>query len=89
MSEDVNEEKEQIKDSWLWIKNDKGKASVTVTFATVSFWLTSIIYVLSAFESIGPVSMRAFDSVACASYFVPVMTLYFGRKFTDAKFKEE
>jgi len=85
------EEIETVKDSWLWIKNDKGKGSVTVTFVTVAFFVTTISYVMSMFESIGPFSMRPFDVAACASYLTPLLTLYAGRRFTDAKYptKEE
>lgn len=77
---------EKVKDSWLWIRDAKGYGSVTVTFTTVAFWVTTIAYVLAIFEKIGPISIRPFDVAACSAYFVPVMTLYWGRKFTEAKF---
>lgn len=71
---------------WWWMRNDKGAQSVSVTFATVSFIVTTLIYLGSAFEKIGPIAFRSFDVSAAAIYFVPVLSLYFGRKFTDAKY---
>ena len=76
-----------VKDSWLWIKDSKGFGSVTVTFTTIAFWVTTLAYVMSIVEKIGPVAIRPFDVAACSAYFIPVLTLYFGRKFTEAKFK--
>lgn len=88
---DENEEvgtpdKYEVKDSWLWIRDSKGYGSVTVTFATVAFWVTTLAYILSIFEKIGPFTVRPFDVAACGAYFVPILTLYFGRKFTEAKY---
>ncbi len=59
---------------------------MTVTFTTVAFWVTTLAYVFSMFEKIGPLTIRPFDVAACSAYFLPVLTLYFGRKFTEAKF---
>ncbi len=73
------------KASWIWLKDSAGFPSVTVTFATVSFWVTTFLYVMSAVGSIGPVTFRPFDVAAASAYFVPILTLYFGRKWTDAK----
>jgi hypothetical protein len=75
-----------VPDSFLWIKDSKGYGSVTVTFATVAFWVTTFTYIASMFERIGPVTIRPFDVAACSAYFVPVLTLYFGRKMTEAKY---
>lgn len=80
---------EKVNDSWFWIKDTKGYGSVTVTFVTVAFWVTTVAYMLSMAESVGPISIRPFDVAACSSYFIPILTLYFGRKWTDAKFKPE
>jgi len=32
---------------------------------------------------------RPFDTGACSAYFIPLLTLYFGRRWTDAKFSSE
>lgn len=75
----------EVKDTWLWIKDSKGYGSVTVTFVTIAFFVTTMAYLLSIVEKIGPVSIRPFDVGACSAYFIPILTLYFGRKWTDAK----
>lgn len=75
----------EVKDSWLWIKDTRGYGSVTVTFLTIAFFVTTVAYVFSIVEKIGPVAIRPFDVAACSAYFIPILTLYFGRKWTDAK----
>lgn len=74
------------KSSWIWLKDSAGFPSVTVTMLTVSFWVTTILYCLSQFQSIGPVQFRAFDVGACGAYFGSILALYFGRRFTEAKY---
>lgn len=71
---------------WWWMKNDKGAQSVSVTFSAVSFVVTTLIYLGSAFEKIGPLTFRPFDVSAAMTYFIPALSLYFGRKLTDAKY---
>jgi hypothetical protein len=71
----------------MWIRDAKGFGSVTVTLVFVSFMLTSLAYVLSIFETIGSVNIRQFDVAACSTYFIPILTTYTARKYTDAKFK--
>lgn len=87
--DDDVEEVVKPKNSWLWIKDSKGYGSVTLTFATVAFTVTTITYILSMFESIGRVTFRPFDVGACGSYFGTIMALYFGRKWTEAKYKPQ
>ena len=76
----------EVKDSWFWVRDSKGFGSVTLTFATVAFFVTTLAYVLSIVQKIGSIEIRAFDVGACSAYMIPVLTLYFGRKFTEAKF---
>jgi len=83
------EKTERPKASWFWIKNSAGQASLSVTFLTVSFLVTTAAYVASMFEEIGPLKLRPFDVGATTSYFIPLLTLYFGRRWTDAKFSGE
>ena len=73
------------KASWIWIKDSAGFPSVTVTFATVSFWVTTFLYLASAVGKIGPIAFRPFDVAATSVYLTPILGLYFGRKWTDAK----
>lgn len=74
-----------VKPAWYWIKDSKGYGSVTVTFTTIAFWVTTAAYALSIVDHIGPVSIRPFDVAACSAYFIPILTLYFGRKWTEAR----
>lgn len=78
---------EQPKKPWFWLRDSKGYGSVTVTLLYISFMVTTLAYILSIFQKIGPVEIRPFDVAACGAFFVPILTLYFGRKFTDAKYK--
>jgi hypothetical protein len=80
---------ETVPDSWFWIRNDKGKGSVTVTFLTIAFLATTLWFVASMFESLGPVKMRPIDEGAVTVYFIPLLTLYFGRRWTDANAKKK
>lgn len=85
MSEEENTNVPVPANAWFWMKDSSGKPSASVTFATVSFYVTTVLYILAAFESLGPIKMRAFDVAACAAYFVPSLMLYFGRRFTELK----
>lgn len=81
-------ESEKIKPSWFWIKNSKGDPSLSVTFLSISFVVTTAAYVLSMFEKIGPFTPKSFDVAACGAYFIPLLTLYFSRRYTEAKFND-
>lgn len=70
---------------WFLINNTKGEPSMSATFATVAFFTTTFAYVASMFETIGPLTVRPFDVGACSSYLIPILTLYFGRRWTEAK----
>lgn len=74
----------EVPDTWYWIRGSDGKGSVTTTFVTVAFWVTTLAYVASMFESAWGIQFRAFDVGACAAYFIPLLTLYFGRRWTEA-----
>jgi hypothetical protein len=73
------------KTSWVWIKDTNGRPSMSATFATVAFFVTTLSFVLSMFESIGSLKFRAFDVGACGAYLVPILTLYFSRRWTADK----
>lgn len=79
-------ETEKPKASWLWLRDSAGFPSVSVTMLTVSFWVTTVLFIVSHFEKIGPFSFRPFDVGAAGCYFGAILGLYFGRRYTDAKF---
>jgi|APGre2960657373_1045057.scaffolds.fasta_scaffold127286_2 hypothetical protein len=95
MSEEIQKEsrekpvKAAKKTSNIWILNTDGKPSITATFATVAFFATTCAYIMSLFESIGSVSFKAFDTAACSAYMIPILSLYFGRRWTDRVSKKE
>ena len=76
----------EVRPSWIWIKDSTGYGSVTVTLLFISFWVTTVAYILSMVEHIGPVTFRPFDVTASGAYFGIVAGLYAARKLTDAKF---
>jgi hypothetical protein len=86
---DIVKIENDVQPSIFWMKNSAGKSSVTLTFMTIAFIVTTIAYILSIVEKIGPVSIRGFDASACASYFSPICALYFSRRYTEAKFEEK
>ena len=73
----------QSKTSWIWIRDTNGRPSMSATFASVAFWITTLAYVLSMFESVGPLKFREFNVAACGAYLVPILTLYFSRRWTS------
>ena len=77
----------EVKPSWFWIKDTNGNGSVSTTLVTVAFVIASVAYVLSIVDHVGPVSFRPFDSAACGAYFIPILTLYFGRHWVDSNAK--
>ena len=85
-TQEVEVKPEVPKASWFWMKNSTGEPSVSVTFLTIAFVVTTFGYAASMFDHIGPLQVRQFDVGACGAYFIPLLTLYFGRKWTDAKF---
>lgn len=85
MAEQKKNEGVKEKVSRLWIIGSDGKPSMSATFATVAFVTTTLVYVASIFEKIGPFTIRQFDPAVCATYLTPVLALYFGRRATEAK----
>lgn len=70
--------------SKVWIIGNDGRPSMSATFASIAFFTTTIIYIASIFEKIGPITIRPFDSVAASAYLIPSLGLYFGRRWTDS-----
>ena len=91
MSEENKEvkKKEKPQPSKLWIIGTDGKASVSATFATIAFLATTAAYVASIVEAYGELKFRPFDVAACGAYMVPILSLYFGRRWTEKSSKKE
>lgn len=75
--------------SKLWITGTDGKASISATFATVAFFATTTAYVASIVEGWGELKFRPFDVAACGAYMVPILSLYFGRRWTEKSSKKD
>lgn len=83
LSEPVATPEKKANVSRFWINDTNGNPSMSATFATVAFFTTTVVYVLSVFEHIGSVAFKSFDAAACSSYLIPTLSLYFGRRWTD------
>lgn len=71
--------------SIIWLKDTAGYPSVSVTFVTVAFWATTLWFIMSIFAKIWNIEIRPFDPGAATAYLSPLLALYFGRRWTDAK----
>ena len=90
MSEEAQIKQKPKKEvSKLWIIGTDGKASVSATFATIAFLATTAAYVASIVEAYGELKFRPFDVAACGAYMVPILSLYFGRRWTEKSSKKE
>ena len=82
--ENLSIEKPETAKLYRWLlRNSKGEASITMTMTVVSFVLVAVLYVLNAFESLGPVKLRPFDVNSTSVFFLPVLASYVGRRYTD------
>ena len=69
----------------LWVQNSSGQKSASLTFALVGFVVVTFWLLLSIFSHVGHFDIRAFDSATAMGYLVPFLSLYFGRRWTDAR----
>jgi hypothetical protein len=76
------------KKPWYILKDSRGLGSITVTLVLVSFWVTTVAYIGSMFNKIGDIEFREFDPAAVSAYLIPILSLYFGRKWTDLKMSQ-
>jgi hypothetical protein len=77
---------EVIRSSKIWLKDSQGHPSISVTMLAISFWVTTLAYVLSIVSKIGPLDIRPFDVGACGAYFGLILSTYVARRFTEAKY---
>lgn len=75
----------QEEDKSVWIKNTAGQPSMSATFAVIAFIVTTLAYVASIFQKVGIFNFRVFDPAAATAYLMPILGLYFGRRYTDTK----
>ena len=68
--------------SWLFLKNEDGKQSVSLTmmfsaFTVMLFWLVASIFLKE--------KIREFDASTASGFLGPLIALYFGRRWTDTR----
>lgn len=71
--------------SKLWINDTTGNPSMPATFATISFFVSALVFIIAIFQKIGPIELRPFDACAVSAYLIPTLSLYFGRCWTETK----
>lgn len=80
---------EAPKAAWWWLKNTKNKPDAALTMLVVAFLIVTGTYALSVVGelTIGTVHlvMNAFTTDYATTVMAPLMALYFGRRYTDAK----
>lgn len=69
----------------MLLKNSDGKPSGSFTMAIIGFSVVTLWLLLSIFSKIGNIDIRAFDAGQATAYLSPLLTLYFGRRYTDGK----
>jgi NADH:ubiquinone oxidoreductase subunit 6 (subunit J) len=65
----------------MLLKKTNGQKSHSLTMAWTAFALVALWLLLGIFQTIGPVSIRAFDGAAATLFLFPVLGNYFGGKF--------
>ena len=73
--------------SWWMIRNSRGKKDVALTLMLVSFVFSIALAVFGAVETLNvgdnSVSFREFNMGFATTVLVPLIGLYFGRRWTD------
>jgi len=67
----------------MFLKNDEGKPSVSLTMVVVSFTLVTLWFAGWVFLSSFGFNVPPFDAVMAMSYLTPQLGLYFSRRFTS------
>ena len=83
---------EAPKAAWYWMRNTKGKPDAALTLMVTSFAIVTFAYLASIFGTVvlgGTVlTFSAFDVTYATAITIPLMGLYFGRRWTDANAKK-
>ncbi len=69
----------------MWLKNTAGQPSASLTFAFIGFIVVTLWLVVSIIAKVGNFEIRQFDSGSAMGYLLPLLALYFGRRWTDGK----
>ncbi len=69
----------------MMLKNSAGQPSASFTMMVIGFVSVTLWLLLSIVDHLGPIHIRPFDGGGAMAYCSPLMMLYFGRRWTDAK----
>lgn len=67
------------------LKQSDGRPSASFTMMIIGFIVITLWLLASIFEELWGLKVRAFDASAATAYFIPLASLYFGRRWADAK----
>ena len=67
----------------IWIKNTKGEPSASLTMVVVAFVVVTLWLVVWLIVAPLGVPMPAFEVTTAMGYLMPLLTLYFGRRWTS------
>lgn len=81
--QDKKEETKNYSIPVLFLRQSDGKPSASFTIMFLTFNAILIWLLLSIFEGIGQIKVRAFDAGQAMTLFTPLAALYFGRRYTD------
>jgi len=67
----------------IFLKNDDNKPSVSLTMVVISFNVVTLWLVVWVVGTAFGLTIPPFDAMAAMGYLTPLLTLYFGRRFTS------
>lgn len=77
------------KASWFWMKNTSGKADAALTLMVGAFILSCLLAVAGAVEEVNvgdtSIAFSDFNMGFTTTVLVPLIGLYFGRRWTDTQ----
>jgi hypothetical protein len=75
-----------MKDNWWMIKNSKGGKDAALTLMLIAFFFSLMLAGLGAIETLSiatyAVAFRSFDMGFATTVLIPLIGLYFGRRWT-------
>lgn len=67
------------------LKQSDGRPSASFTMMVISFAVITLWLTVSIVEQAWGLQIREFSAAEAMSYFTPIATLYFSRRWTDRK----
>ena len=74
---------------WYLLRDSDGKKSVSYTMMVITFCVCTLWLSLSMFQKVFHLDVREFDASGASIWFAPIATLYFSRKWHQAKIDAE